>query len=296
MNTAFVTFVYPSAKIFFKKFISSLKIQSDKDFHLVIFNDGCSEKDLILFNNISIDTIIVDNTTDSIAQSRMNAIKWLKNSEFDLIIFGDIDDEFACDRVEKCKQQLLAHPIIINEIILCDENNNIINANLVSSYLKQKKYINKSMIKECNLIGFSHLSIKKEMLNNLEDIRLNNNIKIVDWIIATYLLQKEKAYFFKDTFTKYIKHDNNIALNSFSNLEECLYILDVKIKHYSQVAMLDSWFKEEKERLLYLKNIILYNEKIAINYINFLKKQIENYYPWWNQFRNSKELEDAIYI
>ncbi|MFO1444428.1 glycosyltransferase family 2 protein [Bacillus sp. Bva_UNVM-123] len=296
MNSAFVTFVYPRAKRFFNNFIKSIESQSVKKFKLILFNDGCSTEELKLFHLSGLDIHIEENNCSSIAQNRLKAIDWLYESNYDFIIFGDIDDTFAHNRVEVLMETLKKHPIVINELHLINHKNKVIQRNLVETYLYKKKVINKSMIRECNLIGFSHLAVHKKTLNVLRNIYIDENLKIVDWLFASYLLIDTNAFFENRTFTNYVLHENNIGLNDEDSIETYMFILDTKIIQYSHITDFDAWYSKELKRLEKLKLNIENDLRVAKRFQSYMNKQKKIYYPWWTQIKNSEELESEIYF
>ncbi len=296
MKTAFVTFVYPGSAKFFSDFIKSLLEQTDPNFHLVIFNDGCSEADLAIFLNSSLFYKIVPNQAKTIAQNRIKAFKWMQNSDYDAFILGDIDDLFSWNRIEVAKKNLLNHNIIINELKLVTQNGILIKNGLLSSALNGSKEISFEMLKLYNLIGFSHVSFKKEAIRNIENIFINDRTIVADWTIFSYLLLNNQAYFITDSFTEYIWHDNNIALKNRRVFEEYLWLLDVKIIHYTNMSDISSWFRFERDSLIEIKNEILKNKNKKENFMQFMQNNTYNYFPWWSQIPESEVLRSVISI
>ena len=294
MDTAFVTFIYPSAEKFFLHFIKSLKEQTDSEFKLIVFNDGCRKLDA--FYESGLDLQIIENDAISIAKNRMSAFKKLLKSKYEYYIFGDIDDIFANNRVEVVKESLKKHSIIINELHLCNEDNLRIKENLVSSSLGQSDYVDRLMNREVNYIGFSHLALKKQALEAVRNIKLNDELKIIDWVIATFLLQQSKIYFESKTYTNYISHEHNIAIHKQRRLEDLIFTLDVKIQHYKHVQLLENWYKNEMKELQKIKTEILNESQMRDKFMLHRIDQELLYYPWWQQISNSKELKNEIYL
>lgn len=295
MNVCFVTFIYPAAIKFFANFLKSIQRQTDKNFTLIVFNDGCIPSDLSIFykqKNLNID--IIDNAFDSISQNRVEAMKILSKKEFDGFIFGDIDDQFSNNRVQVLRESLKKHEFVFNELNLLNINLISIESNLVGNNVFGD-YISFDMIKEKNMIGFSHMALQKSAVQYLADFSIKNDVKVVDWIFVTRLLKRSKAYFEKHVFTNYIQHESNLAIIQGQTIEELFFELDVKIKHYKELQDLDSWFIDERNELIKLNSLLEVNENLQEKWI-LRKKNRRSIYPWWNQFKDSEELKNELCI
>lgn len=295
MNTAFVTFIYPQAKNYFERFINNLKKQTDKQFKLYVFNDGCTKEEITLFLESYVFPIeIIENTHASIATNRIEAFKILANQSHDYYIFGDIDDLFSTNRIEIVKQTLKKEAIVVNELNLCDEHGKVLEENLVSQYIKNRKYVLFDMIKEKNLIGFSHLALKKSCINKVSKLMLSEKILVVDWVIISHLLKEEKAYFERKTSTNYIFTGNNISLSKNCTFENLYFHLKVKIMTYKQLVDIDPWYEQELKQLIFIKKQIEKSEKLKKQLFSLYSEKKIHQYPWWNIIENSRRLKNEL--
>lgn len=293
MKVAFVTFIYPKATSFFDLFILSLRTQTNQQFDLLVFNDGCDTENLGLFYSLGNRVRIIDNNNSSIAMNRLQALQWLLNSEYDAFIIGDIDDQFAINRVEVSRKLLKQDSFVVNELIIVNQQGEIVENQLLSDIIEDSSTISLEMIKEFNLIGFSHISIQKSRLKCLVDIHLAEQTVAVDWTIFSYLLVCGHAYFTNETHTKYIMHNNNVALNINRNIEGFLNIIDVKIQYYKNTKSLSSFHLQEFINLSELKTEIQTNkylqEKIS-------KRKFQPLFPWWSQIPRSEVLKHELSV
>ncbi|WP_416141355.1 glycosyltransferase family A protein [Lysinibacillus capsici] len=297
MDTAFVTFIYPKSQQFFEVFLNSLNNQSNKNFKLLVFNDGCNEAEISIFlKSYEYEIEIINNTCNSVAATRLNAFKYLANQPFNNFIFGDIDDTFADNRVEIIRKTMRRQNIIFNELNLCDATYNIIQSKMVSSYLEAKVYVSLDMVQEQNLIGFSHLSVSKMIMEKLAKIELDCSVKVVDWVVISKLLKEHLAFFESQTCTNYIFHANNLALFDKTNLEELMFLIDIKIITYTQLIDVDKWYTSEIENLLELKKLIKSDKDMQAKLIELYSLKEKKYYPWWAQIKNSEELKNELRI
>jgi|GEM_PF-3723485 len=297
METVVVTFVYPNAVVFFQSFISSMLEQTDKQFELIVFNDNCTQSELSPFKtDYPYPVRIIDNKAKSIAQSRINAFKLLQMEQYQSFIFCDIDDMFDANRIEIMKATLNKHDIVINDLTLCDTTGSVIQEKMISQYLRTKQEITWDMIKEQNLIGFSHLAVNHNIIDYISNIVIDDGILAVDWIIMSHALQQHNAYFERRTCTQYVFHQDNIALSNQGSMERLLFTLEIKINTYSQLLDTSDWYRDEMNNLIQLKKMIYDNEYIKQRLENYCKDLSTIHYPWWSQFKNSEELKHEICI
>lgn len=297
MKTAFITFIYPNAQKFFQPFIESLNNQTDLDFELLLFNDGCTETHLQFFKNSNFQISIIQNLHPSLVENRMAAFKKLINMEFEYIIFGDIDDTFATNRVEILKEELKYHKVVINDLDLNDTKYNVLKKGLVQEYLQDKCIIDAAMIRTMNLIGFSHLALRKSLLENVITHTISSKVKIIDWIVATNLLQNTNAYFTSETYTNYVFHENNLALSQTKDIQDFMNCLNVKINHYKEFQHLNNWYYNEWIELNKIKEEVRRApEAFKVKIKQYMRKRPKYYYPWWGQIEESRKLKDEIFI
>lgn len=297
MSTAFITFVYPAATKFFAGFIESLNNQTDKDFTLVVFNDGCKESELNVFLNVNNFSVkIINNKCKTISENRFRAFQLLANSIYNRFIFGDIDDLFSENRVQLVKRALTNHEIVFNELDLTSKDLNIIKPNLIKGYLGSMQEITFDMVKYKNLIGFSHIAIRKEAISFLAEKQINVEITVVDWAVIAKLLTKWNAYFEINATTYYMMHENNIALENDYTYNSFLKEVEIKFEQYKENSSLDISLASELNNLCNLKALIAENKVMINDWENLVIDKNNDYYPWWNNLKHDEELENEIQI
>lgn len=297
MSTAFITFVYPAATRFFEGFIQSLNNQTDKEFTLVVFNDGCNESELnCFFENNTLSVEIVTNRCTTISKNRFRAFHLLSNSMYSHFIFGDIDDLFSENRVQLVKKALTNHEIVFNELDLTSEGLNILKPNLIKGYLGLIEEITFEMVKYKNLIGFSHVAMGKEAISFLAQKQINKEITVVDWAIIAKLLTKWNAYFEANATTYYVMHENNIALENEYTYNSFLKEVEIKFQQYKENSNLDLSLARELNNLRNLKALIVESRVTMNDWGNLVIDKNNDYYPWWNKLKHDEELENEIQI
>lgn len=293
MKTAFVTFIYPGAYDFFEKFIKSLQNQTTHDFTLLVFNDGCKKESLSIFNNNYLFEIeVINNNHSFIAQTRLAAFKYLSNSEYEKFIFGDIDDTFERTRIQIISQTLNTEKIVFNELNIVNKKYELLQPNIIQTYLQSEKYVTFEMIRSENLIGFSHLAVTKEVMNFLAKQQISDDIHIVDWVVVSKALKEWDAYFEKETYTNYVFHENNIALESELTLGAILKEIDIKKKHYKELSYLDIYYIKELD---FLEKVQIYmNEGLGKDVTDFSKSKRIIHYPWWSNLKDREEFINEV--
>ena len=120
-NTAFLTTVFPQNEKFLKPFFNSLSAQTYKDFDLVIVNDNFKNLDYYkdLYSNLDIINI---NSSNTPAKNREVGINYCIDHKYEVLIFGDSDDYFANNRVEKSLELLKNTDVLVHDLSLFDSD------------------------------------------------------------------------------------------------------------------------------------------------------------------------------
>lgn len=114
-KVAFLTTIYPINETFVHEFMQSLSQQTYSHFDLIIINDGFESLNSfkLLYSKIN---IIELNSHNNIAKNRSALIDYAKNNNYEILIFGDVDDKFKNNRVELSIKKLNEFDIIVNEL------------------------------------------------------------------------------------------------------------------------------------------------------------------------------------
>jgi len=212
-KVAFLTTVFPENEKFLKPFFNSLSTQTYKNFDLVIVNDDFKNLDLYkgLYSNLNIIDI---NSSNTPAKNREVGINYCIDQNYDVLVFGDSDDYFKENRIEKSLELLKKSDVIINDLSLFDENG-VYEENYLSNRLKNLDIIDFEFIKDKNIFGMTNTAIK---LNGIEKVSFDKEIIAVDWYFFKSLLRKDcKAIFTNETESFYRQHKNNTAGLSVKN-------------------------------------------------------------------------------
>lgn len=263
MKTAFLSTIFPMHEQYLYDFFSSLQKQTYKDFDIVVVNDGYEnfEKIKTMYNSTL--SIIELKYSDTLAKNREHGINYCIENNYDVLIFGDSDDYFEKNRVEKSLELLKEYDIVVNDLSLFDENG-VYEEKYLTHRLENLEVVDLEFVKDKNVFGLSNTAVKlKDMLKTV----IPDDLIAVDWyLFSTLLLEGKRAVFTNETVSYYRQHQENIV--GFKKLDEASFKkgVEVKMKHYKALN------KKNDEVSLELKRLA----NISFNNI----KSIDN--PlWW---------------
>lgn len=206
MKTAFLTTIFPMDKQYLQDFFDSLKNQTDKNFDVIVVNDGYKNFEEIKSAYNQVLNIIELQYSNTPAKNREYGINYCIEKKYDVLIFGDSDDYFANNRVEKSLEFLKKSDILVNDLSLFGESG-IYEEKYLSHRLKNLEVVNFEFIKDKNIFGMTNTAIK---LKNITKVSFDEKIIAVDWyFFKTLLGQGLKAIFTNETVSFYRQYDNN---------------------------------------------------------------------------------------
>ena len=164
MKVAFLTTIFPMNKKYLYDFFNSLQEQTYQKFDVIVVNDDYKNFEQIksaYSQNLNIIELQYSNTP---AKNREYGINYCIDNNYDILIFGDSDDYFAKNRVEKSIEFLKESDIVVNDLSLFNENF-IYEEKYLSHRIRNLQLIDFEFIKEKNIFGLSNTAIK---LNDLK--------------------------------------------------------------------------------------------------------------------------------
>lgn len=212
---AFLTTIFPMKEQYLHDFFTSLKQQTYKDFDVIIVNDGYLDFEKIKIAYGQTLSIIELLSTNTPAKNREFGINYCIDNKYDILIFGDSDDFFEANRVEKSLQLLEEYDVVVNDLSLFDENG-VYETAYFSNRLENLTQINFDFIRDKNIFGMTNTAIK---LKAVSRVVFNNKIIAVDWYFFKILLKQGlKAIFTNETMSFYRQYENNtIGLEKNNN-------------------------------------------------------------------------------
>ena len=205
-------------------FFNSLINQTYKKFDVIVVNDGYKDFEkikTIYAQNLNIIELKYSSTP---AKNREYGINYCIDNKYDILIFGDSDDYFKNNRIEKSLEILNDADIAVNDLSLFNENG-VYEEKYLSHRLNNLDVVNFEFITNKNIFGMSNTAVK---LKNISKVTFDNKIIAVDWYFFKILLKQGlKAIFTNETVSFYRQYENNIV--GLSNEDNTYYLWWEKI-------------------------------------------------------------------
>jgi glycosyltransferase involved in cell wall biosynthesis len=190
-------------------FFDSLSIQTNKNFDVVVINDGYKgfEKIKERYGKLNLIELFCSKTP---AKNREFGINFCKDEKYKVLIFGDSDDYFSDNRVELSLSALNNNDIVVNDVSLFDDGG-IYETMYISNRLEDNSQISSEYIQNKNIFGLSNTAIN---LDILEEVIFDEGLVAVDWYLYKKLLKnRSNAIFINKTITYYRQYkDNTVGL------------------------------------------------------------------------------------
>lgn len=272
MSIALVTFIYPNALKYVPNFIRNIEEQDQKDFTLIIFNDGVKNVQSF-FKSVKFPFKVVE-VNGTPTQVRFKAFEWLKYSEFEKIIFQDIDDLMSNNRL-KCLSELLdKYDLVANDLNLIDDNEIAYAESVWGKRLGDMFIFDYNFISDKNIVGIGNSAIRKKLLSI--PILYSDTPLVADWFMYYQILfnSKKQAVFTNRCKTFYRQHENNMAGLKELTYTRLNYVFKVKEHNYKALEEVGIDVANEKRNL-----------QIQRNEFNRLlnREKKTNHFFWWEE-------------
>ena len=208
---AFFSTIFLENKKYIPDFFTSLVDQTYSLFDVVIVNDGYDEQEQLIEQYSSLNIVILEAGKNPI-ENREKGINYCVEQGYDILIFGDSDDYFSRNRVEKSIELLSKYSIVVNDLNLFD-GSGVYECIYISNRLSNYTEINYDFIENKNIFGLSNTALN---INILGLVKFNKEIIALDWVLYKNLLKNgNTAIFTNETTTYYRQYDKNLlGLNS----------------------------------------------------------------------------------
>jgi len=288
-DAVFFTTVYPHAVNFLDDFFSSLESQTYKEFDLLIINDGIPSFDTYInkYNKLN---IIEYKYSQSPNKNREFGLNKIISFGYKFLIFGDCDDYFSNNRVEKSIEALKDNDIIVNEL-------NIFGSGHETDFFLTKHVIglkdNMFNIIDGNVFGFSNIAMKATVLPR--KISFPEELIALDWyFMSTILLMKKAKVLFHDGIRTYYRQYENNTVGFNLEITDTRLELGVKVKRIHYLKMMNFCKDQSNERfgtiyeqkLNEISDLIqeLSKRKFKNKYLQVVNKNIDNFFMgWWSE-------------
>ena len=294
-ETLFLTTIFPASEMYLDDFFKSLENQTITNFDVLIINDGIKDFENYRLKYSSLNLIEIK-SNGSPAKNRQVGINKALDLNYKYLIFGDSDDYFSENRIEKSLKAIRNNDIVINELTLFNQdfsNKNFFKNNLENDFLPFKD------IFKSNIFGFSNIALRAELLS--QPIKFDDKLIAVDWYFITTLLLtgKPKVKFLENVQTFYRQHaENTIGMSTLVTKEKLSLGLKVKEIHYASVinycnsCNLKEYYTIFESKYKEIKNlqIALVDSEFFKKYIDIVNKNQKNIFTgWWSEIISIEE-------
>ena len=244
MEVACLTVIYPGVEDFIEEYLQSIQRQTFKDFDLVVINDHfpLSIERILKSMNIKAEVFDCFQTPQG---NRLHGLKMCQELGYDLVVCSDADDVMFDDRIER---------IIV--YFLENEDKKIVYNNLVEHSgnscfdLFYKERIMLTDILDFNVLGWSALNVKADLIPFILEHR-NEIVPAFDWWIAlVYLLHFKKVHFLKNIYSYYRMHTGNYIGPVFGikekGVEQGLYVKKMIYSEFVKYCQQNKFTEEGK--------------------------------------------------
>ena len=198
----------PGLRAFLADYLKSIREQTDRNFRVMLLNDGAKGGDTKVVENLMGHGAQVLSGAGSPANNRIKLINYCIGAGFKKIIFSDVDDIMASNRVEVVNSLLETHDLVVNDLHLIAENGEMIRPGVVSSRLGSQLAFEFEDLVEKNFCGMTNMSFCAPVSG---EIRVPKHAVAVDWLIASQLLLNGRQGFFTVLLQQVRQHSSNVA-------------------------------------------------------------------------------------
>lgn len=270
--------------MFFDDFFKSIDEQDDKDFEVLLINDGVENLEDYLKNYPEIQFSVLD-YTNTPAKIRERGLELLRQEGYEYIVFADSDDYFSNNRVSVSKNLLMQYDLVASEIVIVDQHGDTIEPDYFSNRISDCQIISRDYLIDKNIFGLGNSAIKGSLL---KPITIPQELVAVDWFIFSNLMVgNTKAIFSNAAKCYYRQHHNNAIGFTEITPERLKKSIKNKLLHYkamsSEHSEYEAYYKLIEETETYIKhNFDTYYNKI--NNLNL------DHPLWWEEAKTLKDL------
>ncbi len=287
-----LTTVFPASESYLDDFFISLQKQTNADFDVLVINDGIENFEIYKAKYTSLNIIEIK-AAESPAKNREIGINTVLELGYKYIVFGDSDDYFSENRIERSIESLEENHLVFNELTVFGES--FRSENFLEKKIKNLDKISETIF-DGNVFGLSNIAVRSEII--LSRLDFDENLIAVDWFFITTLIihNNYKIKFLGDVQTHYRQYNNNTIGMSLLLTDQKLELgIRVKEIHYSALIRYcknhalekyTSLFENKLKQIQNLK-IELKNDAFKRRYMKLINSNIESIFTgWWSEIIN----------
>lgn len=228
--TAVFSVIFPGNLQFFRSFLRSLENQTNKDFKLILFNDGVADIKKYLRNTTIIcESFDVSGITPF--EIRLMGLEKVLSIGADYVVFADTDDLLSPERIELSVKYLRQYPFVCNDINLMASDETMIQESYWSNRISNCTEFDINYIKDYNIIGLGNSAMQSRVLPHILE-KLKGYKSGNDWLFFSAAEKDLNAVFLSICRTSYRQHADNLIGKKSVTAASLLGIIKKKIEHY----------------------------------------------------------------
>ena len=227
----------PFLKQFFAGVVNSANNSSKEVCLLIAADDFQDIKGVIEKYRGDVDIKVSKATEiETISDVRSRMIESAIQSNFDILIFLDMDDFLLEGGVNYHLEALAGADISYGDLQLVDSNGNPTGKTLFTGIAVPNTVVSSDSIREGNFFGFSNTAVKCKSLGGL-DLQIPSNLIASDWWFFSHLLSKGlTAKKTAGAVAAYRQHNaNTLGANMATSLEQIQFRCKVALDHFGQL-------------------------------------------------------------
>jgi glycosyltransferase involved in cell wall biosynthesis len=290
MKLAVFTVAYSQAEPYFEDYFASVRAQTDREFDLLILNDGISPERLSASAAGLRCNLCVREASANPVGLRKLGIEWLQSGHYDAVVFADIDDRFPPNRISVSRQLLMQCDLLANELLLFGASLSQPKT-MLNGRVSEQNPITKLDLRNYNFMGMSNTAARvKSILEAARAIRAP--VVAFDWALYTRaLINGASARFTRATETEYRQHSANIAGIDNSSDEQILRGVNIKTDHYMQLAEQGEWYAKQAHAYSELRTSLQSDFQRRQNYFSSIRAHWPAQPLWWESIRLEEDIQ-----
>ena len=229
----------PFLKQFFAGVVNSADNSSREVCLLIAVDDFQDIKGVIQRYKDDVDIMVSQaNERETISDVRSRMVRSAIQSNFDILIFLDMDDFLLEDGINYHLEALSDADISYGDLQLVDSDGHPIGKTLFTNIGVPNTVVSADMIREGNFFGFSNTAVKRASLDGI-DIQIPSNLIASDWwffsnLLSNGLIAKKTA----GTVAAYRQHNaNTLGADEATSLEQIQFRCKAALDHFEQLPV-----------------------------------------------------------
>jgi hypothetical protein len=275
--------IFPKNLLFFPSFLISLENQTNKNFKLILFNDGVVNLDRYFKDSsLNIESYNVNNMSPF--EIRLYGLEKVSEMGADYIIFADTDDLMTSERVASSVYYLKKYPFVCNDISIISKEGKLMVDLFWEQRITNKFEFGIKFIKNQNLIGLGNSAMQGNQLNKILNTLVGHSTGS-DWLFFSAAENHLHAVFVTECCTLYRQHDNNIIGKKEINSASLFSMINKKIEHYNSLKRINFNSYAVDEQIELNQNILQMCKADPYFYDNQIKKinLLGINFFWWEE-------------